>query len=78
MFFGADHGIVDFFGVVPVVKAPSSFSSCLLASLLVSDVGFLLALFGGVKCFDIRSSQIRLVHSSLSWLSSDWRHFLRP
>ena len=54
----------DFFGVAPTVKVPPSFSSCLLASLLVGDVGFLLAPFGGVKHCEICSGWITLVHSS--------------
>ena len=65
MFVGADHRIVDFLRMAPAVKAPSFFSRCLLASLLVGDVGFLLALFGGGgKRCEICSGWILLVCSS--------------
>ncbi len=49
MFVGADHQIADFFGVAPAVKALSSFSSCLLASLLVGDVGLFVSSAWGVE-----------------------------
>ena len=77
VFTGADQRMADFFGVAPAIKAPLSFTSCLLPSLLVCGVGFVSVLFGGEKCCEIRSRQICLDCLSLSWLSRDWRQFWR-
>ena len=77
VFAGADQRMADFFGVAPAVMAPLSFTNCLPPSLLVCGVGFEAVLFGGVKRCEIRSRQICLDRSSLSWLSRDWRRFWR-
>ncbi len=77
VFTGAEQQMADFFEVVPAIKAPLSFTSCLLPSSLVCGVGFVSVLFGGVKHCEIPSRRICLDRLSLSWLSRDWRHFWR-
>ena len=69
--------MVDFFVVAPAIKAPLSFDGCLLLSLLAGGIGFISALFGGINRCEMRSKQIRLERSSLSWLSRDCRRFWR-
>ncbi len=64
MFVGANQQMVDFFVVVPAIKAPLSFDGCLLLSLLAGGIGFISALFGGINRCEMRSNRIRLERSS--------------
>ena len=77
MFIGADQRMEDFFRVAPAIKAPLSFTGCPVLSLLENGFGIASSLVGGMKRCDMRSRRICLEHSSLSWLSRDWRRFWR-
>ena len=71
MFIGADQRMEDFFTAAPAIKAPLSFTGCLMLSLFGDGVGFVFTRVGGVKRCEMRSRRIRLDRSSLSWLSRD-------